>query len=409
MKRVVVTGMGVISPIGLDYAAFADSLKQGRVGIGPITKIDVAESPIKLAAQANGFDPEAAGVPKKEIRRMDTYCQFAMAAAKQAVDMSGLDTAALNPRRFGVIVGSGIGGMETFERDVVGMYEKGGFRIAPLFIPMMIGNIAAGNIAIMLGAKGICTSVVTACTTSANCIGEAYRHIKHGYSDVIVAGGAEATITRGAIAGFAALKALSPATDPARASIPFDKERNGFVMGEGAGIVVLENYGNAIARGATIYAEIVGYGTNCDAYHMTAPSPDGAGAADCMLDAMAEAGITPADVGYINAHGTSTQLNDSAETMAVKRAFGDAAGSVYISSTKSMTGHLLGAAGAIETIACIAALKGGFIPPTMGYKTPDADCDLNYSPNAATPAEFDYALTNSLGFGGHNASLCIKK
>jgi 3-oxoacyl-[acyl-carrier-protein] synthase II len=287
------------------------------------------------------------------------------------------------------------------------MYKKGGFRIAPLFIPMMIGNMGAGNIALRFGAKGICTSVVTACATSANCIGEAFRNIKHGYSDVIIAGGAEATITRAAIAGFNVLTALSRATDPKRASIPFDAERDGFVMGEGGGALILESYDHAIARGATILAEIIGYGANCDAYHMTAPSPDGSGAALCMNLAMQEAGIAPNQIDYINAHGTGTPLNDPAETNAIKLAFGENPSNAMISSTKSMTGHLLGAAGVAEAIACICAMQNNFVPPTMGYAKADAACDLNYVPNAAIDKEVNYALSNSLGFGGHNATLAL--
>ena len=408
MNRVVVTGMGVISPIGNDVTSFGESLENGTVGIAPITRVNIEDSPIKVAAEVRGYDPEK-DIPKKEIKRMDIFSQYAMSAAAQAMAQSGLDLETIDRKRMGVIIGSGIGGMETFENEIVKMYEKGGLRIAPLFIPMMIGNMASGNVAIQYGAKGICTNVVTACASSTNTIGEAFRNIKHGYADVIITGGTEASITRAAVAGFNALKALTRAEDPLRASIPFDKERGGFVIGEGAGVLVLENYDMAKARGATILAEIVGYGANCDAFHMTAPSPDGEGAADAMALAMTEAGIDPAQVDYINAHGTSTALNDAAETLAIKRAFGGHAKDLLVSSTKSMTGHLLGAAGAVEAIACIVAMEKGFVPPTMGYAVPDPECDLNYVPNQSVAAPIKYALSNSLGFGGHNASICIRK
>jgi len=406
--RVVVTGMGVISPIGNDLQSFTDGLKNGVVGIRPITKIDVPESPVKLAAEVVGYDPEL-DIPKKEVKRMDTFTQYAMSATAQAMAQSGLNLDTIDKSRLGVIIGSGIGGMETFESEVVKMYEKGGMRIAPLFIPMMIGNMAAGMVAIRYGARGICTNVVTACASSGNTIGEAFRNIRHGYSDIIIAGGSEATITRAAVAGFNALKAISQADDPLRASIPFDAERNGFIIGEGAGILVLENYDKAVARGARILAEIVGYGTNCDAYHMTAPTTDGSGASDCMKLAVEDAGIDLAKIDYISAHGTSTPLNDAAETLAIKRTFGDYACNLLVSSTKSQIGHLLGAAGAVEAIATIMAMREGFVPPTMGYKVPDPECDLNYVPNAAINKQIDYALSNNFGFGGHNATLCIKR
>ena len=409
-NRVVITGMGAITPIGNSSAEFIANLRAGKVGIERITKIDIENSPVKLAAEVKDYNPEDLGVPKKDIKRMDLFSQYAISATVEAMKMSGLDVEKSDSRRFGVIIGSGIGGMETFESEIIKMYEKGGFKIAPLFIPMLIGNMAAGNVAKLLGAKGICTSIVTACATGINCIGEAFRSIKHGYSDVIAAGGTEATITRAAIAGFSSLRALSTSTNPLCASTPFDKNRNGFVIGEGAGILILENYEKAKARKANILAEIVGYGTNCDAYHMTAPAPDGEGAARCMTDAMQEAGISPNQIDYINAHGTSTPLNDVAETLSIKTAFGEYARKLHISSSKSMTGHLLGAAGAIEAIACIGALQGGFIPPTMGYQTPDPECDLNYTPNAAVDnPDIKYTLSNSLGFGGHNATICIKK
>lgn len=406
--RVVVTGMGVISSIGNNLKNFTDSLRAGVIGIRPITKVQVTESPVKLAAEVVGYDPEI-DIPKKEVKRMDTFTQYAMSAAAQAMAQSGLDLDKIDKKRMGVIIGSGIGGMETFEEEVVKMYEKGGIRIAPLFIPMMIGNMAAGMVAIRYGARGVCTNVVTACASSGNTIGEAFRNIRHGYSDVIIAGGAEATITRAAVAGFNALKAISQSDDPLRASIPFDAERNGFIIGEGSGILILENYDKAKARGAQILAEIVGYGTNCDAYHMTAPTPDGQGASDCMTLAVEDAGIDPAKIDYINAHGTSTPLNDAAETAAIKRTFGDHAANLLVSSTKSQIGHLLGAAGAVETIATITAMREGFVPATMGLKVRDPECDLNYVPNASIDKQIDYALSNNFGFGGHNATLCIKR
>ena len=408
MNRVVVTGMGVISPIGNDLQSFSENLQKGFVGIAPITKVDVEGSPIKLAAEVRDYDPEA-DIPKKEINRLDVFSQYALSAAGQAMQQSGLDVESIDKRRMGVIIGSGIGGMETFESEIVKMYEKGGLRIAPLFIPMMIGNMASGNVAIKYGAKGICTNVVTACASSTNTIGEAFRNIKHGYADIIIAGGAEACITRASVAGFNALKALTRAEDPARASIPFDKERSGFVIGEGAGILILENYDMAVARGANILAEIVGYGSTCDAFHMTAPLSDGEGAAESMRLAVQEAGIAPTAIDYINAHGTSTALNDAAETLAIKQAFGEHAKQLMVSSTKSMIGHLLGAAGAVEAIACIAGMTKGFVPPTMGYAVADPECDLDYVPNKSADKQINYALSNSLGFGGHNATICIKK
>ena len=408
MNRVVVTGMGVVSSIGNDVQSFAKNLRDGVVGIGPITKVQVEGSPVKLAAELQDYDPEK-DIPKKEIKRMDVFSHYALSAAAQAMEQSGLDLEKINLKRLGVIIGSGIGGMETFENEIVKMYEKGGMRIAPLFIPMMIGNLAAGNVAIKYGAKGICTNVVTACASSTNTIGEAFRNIRHGYSDIIIAGGSEASITRAAVAGFNALKAVTQAEDPLRASTPFDKDRSGFVIGEGAGILILENYDVAVARGAKILAEIVGYGTNCDAHHMTAPLPDGSGAADSMMLAIEDAGINPEEVDYINAHGTSTPLNDAAETMAIKRAFGDHAYNLLVSSTKSQIGHLLGAAGAVEAIACILGMNEGFVPPTMGFKTPDPECDLNYVFNGSVNKQIKMCLSNSLGFGGHNATICIKK
>jgi len=331
-----------------------------------------------------------------------------VAAAKEAVADSGLDLEKINRDRFGVIVGSGIGALDDIEKETNTLRDKGPKRVNPLFIPMTITNMAAGNVAIQFGANGICTNVVTACATGNNCIGEAFRNIKHGYADIIISGGAEASITPLGIAGFQALTALSTSKEPLRASIPFDKERDGFVMGEGAGILILEEYEQAVARGAKIYAEIVGYGSTCDAYHITSPSPDGIGGARAMTLAMEEAGITSKDVSYINAHGTSTPTNDRTETAAIKIAMGEDAYKVPISSSKSMFGHLLGAAGAVEAVVCIKGIENDFIPATIGYQVPDEECDLDYVPNEGRKAKINYAMSNSLGFGGHNATLIFK-
>lgn len=408
MNRVVITGMGAVTPLGNSADAFWEGLKAGKNGIKAITKFDASETGISVAGELKDFDPKEF-MDRKVAKRMDEYSQFGVAAAVQAVEMSGIDTEKTNMDRFGVIVGSGIGGLNAMEQQIIKMHDKGPQRVAPLFVPMAIGNMVAGNISIAIGARGINTSIVTACASGNNSIGEAFRNIKHGYSDVIIAGGAEGTINEIGIAGFAALNALSTSSDPDRASIPFDKERHGFVMGEGAGVLMLESLDHALERGATIYGEIVGYGATGDGYHMTAPSPDGSGAGRAMKLAMEEAGITPADIGYINAHGTSTPANDSSETQAIKYAFGDAAKDVAISSTKSMTGHLLGAAGGIEAIACVKALQENFLPPTIGLQVPDEDCDLDYIPNVGKEKEIQYALNNSLGFGGHNAVTLFKK
>ena len=407
-NRVVITGMGAVTPLGNTVDEFWNGLKAGKNGIAPITKFDATETGITVAGELKDFD--ATNYMQRKIsKRMDEFSRYGVAAAVQAVEESGIDREQTDMNRFGVIVGSGIGGLNAMQEQIIKMNTKGPQRVAPFFVPMAIGNMAAGNISIAIGTKGINTSIVTACASGNNSIGEAYRNIKHGYSDVILAGGAEGTINEIGIAGFAALTALSTSTDPDRASIPFDKERTGFVMGEGAAVLMLESLDHALERGATIYAEVVGYGSTGDGYHMTAPTPDGSGAGRAMQDAMAEAGITPADVGYINAHGTSTGANDSAETMAIKYAFGDEAKNVAISSTKSMTGHLLGAAGAIEAVACVKALQDGFLPPTIGLQVPDEACDLDYIPNVGREADVKYTLNNSLGFGGHNAVTCFKK
>lgn len=409
MNRVVITGMGAVTPIGNSVDAFWESLKAGKNGVTEITRFDASETGVTLAAELKDFDATVY-MQKKETKRTDLFSQYGIAAAVQAMENSGLDTEKIDVDRFGVIVSSGIGGMNTIQEQVIKMHDRGPQRVAPFFVPMVIGNMAAGNIAIRVGAKGLCTSIVTACASGTNSIGEAFRSIKHGYSDVILAGGTEATICEIGIAGFGALTALSKSTDPERGSIPFDKERNGFVMGEGAGVLVLEELQHALDRGAKIYGEVVGYGSTCDAGHMTSPSVDGSGAGKAMIQAMKEAGIEPKDVDYINAHGTSTPANDSAETTAIKYAMGEEAHNVPISSTKSMIGHLLGAAGAVEGIACVKALENDFLPPTIGFKEADEACDLDYIPNVGRKVESaKYALSNSLGFGGHNAVVCFKK
>ena len=409
-RRVVITGMGAVTPIGNNVEQFWDGLKSGRNGIDFIKNFDTTEYKVKIAGEIkDDFDPLVA-VEKKDLKRMDKFTIFACVAADEAVKSSGIDLDKIDKDRFGVIIGSGIGGLPVIEEAAFKIAEKGPSKVGPLCIPMTIGNMASGQVAIKYGAMGTCIDVVTACATSTNCIGEAYRNIKHGYSDYILAGGAEATVSKLGIAGFTALKALSTNNDPNRSSMPFDKERNGFVMGEGSGVVFMETLESAQARGAKILAEVVGYGSTCDAFHMTSPRDDGMGAAKAMLAAMNEAGIDKNEIGYINAHGTSTHLNDVGETKAIKVAFGEEqAKKINISSTKSMTGHLLGATGAIEAIATILAMQHSLIPPTINYKVPDEECDLNYTPNVAVEREVKYALSNTLGFGGHNAVLCLKK
>jgi len=407
-RRVVITGMGAITPIGNDVDTFWNNSKSGKLGIDFIKSIDIETSEVKIAGELKGFNTETF-LGKKEVKRLDKFAQYAIVAAEEAVKNSGLNLDSIDKGRFGVFVGSGIGGFTTEENSFKSLFDKGPKRVSPLFIPMAIINLAAGNIAIRFNAKGMCTSVVTACATGTNNIGDAFRSIKHGYSDVILAGGTEAPITSMAIAGFNNMKALNSSNDPSRASIPFDKERSGFVMGEGAGILVIESLEHAEARGANILAEIVGYGSTCDAYHITSPDPEGNGARRSMEDAIREAGIDKKQVSYINAHGTSTPYNDKFETIAIKNVFGEHAYKIPISSTKSMTGHLLGAAGAVESIVCIKALQEGFVPPTIGYKVCDEELDLDYVPNVGREVKVEYALTNSLGFGGHNASLLFKK
>ena len=416
MRRVVITGMGVISPIGNDLPTFKDSLKNGRSGIVPITRFDTSDTKIKVAAQVENFDPKQYFTDKSEIRKTDLYVQYAYAAALQAMNDSGLRTtddgeelSNCDPNRLGVYVGSGIGGMTTFYDESVKLYTKGPSRVSPHFIPMMIGNIAAGTVSIKFGACGPTLPVVTACATSTNAIGEAYLAIKYDRADAIIAGGAEATLNPLAIAGFANCFALSESSDPERASIPFDKERDGFVMGEGAGILIIEELSHALKRGAKIYAEICGYGNTSDAYHVTAPHPEAIGATAAIKLAVEEAKISQNDKVYINAHGTSTQLNDKAETQAIKNVFGEKAYDIAVSSTKSMTGHMLGAAGAVEAIASTLTFTDGIVPPTIGYQIPDPDCDLDYVPNKAREFKADFALSTSLGFGGHNACIVLKR
>lgn len=408
MRRVVITGAGVISPVGNTVESFWERIVAGKHGITPISGID-NQTPVKVAAQVHDFDPTQ-WIDKKEAKRMDRYCQFALAAAMDALKDCGSDLKDLDPYRVGVIVGSGIGGMESFENSYFSYLQKGPKRVSVFFIPMMIANMAAGNISIRTGFKGVNYAPVTACATSSHAVGEAFHNIKNGYLDACITGGAEAAITPLALAGFDNMGALTETEDPDRASIPFDAERSGFVMGEGSTILVLEELEHAKARGAHIYAEIVGYGATGDAYHITSPSPSGEAAARGMQLSFEEAGLTAEDVDYINAHGTSTPLNERYETIAIKKALGeDKAARTPVSSTKSVTGHLLGAAGATEALVCALALENGIIPPTAGYKVADPECDLDCVPNEARKCDIHVALSNSLGFGGHNATLCLKK
>lgn len=406
-RRVVVTGMGAITPIGNSVDEFWSGIKEQKIGFGPITKFDTTDYKCKLAAEVKDFDGKNY-MDFKAAKRMEAFCQYAVAAAKEAMNDAAVDMEKEDPYRVGVSLGSGIGALQTVEREYKKILEKGPSKANPLMVPMMIGNMAAGNVSIQLGLKGKSLDVVTACATGTNSIGEAYRTIQYGDADIMVAGGTESSITPVGVAGFTALTALSTCEDPKRCSIPFDKDRSGFVMGEGAAIVVLEEYEHAKARGAKIYAEIVGYGCSSDAYHITSPAEDGAGAARAMTNAVADAGIRPEDVFYINAHGTSTHHNDLFETRAIKLAFGEHAKEMKINSTKSMIGHLLGAAGAIEFITCVKELQDGYLHATVGLQQPDEECDLDY---CMEPVSMDimYALSNSLGFGGHNASILVKK
>lgn len=409
MTRVVITGFGVTSPIGNDAETFLTSLKDGKNGIGPITRFDASETGITLAGEVSDFPLEKYFV-KKDTKRMDLFSLYGIYAALDAMAMAGLTKETIaDPDRFGVMVSSGIGGLPTIEEQVIKMHTKGAKRVSPMFVPMSIVNMVAGNIALRVGAKGICTSTVTACASGTHSIGEAFRNIKHGYSDVMLAGGAEASICEIGIAGFASLTALTAETDADKASVPFDRSRSGFVMGEGAGVLLLESLEHAQARGANILGEIVGYGANCDAYHMTAPTPDGSGAGKAMLLAMNEAGVAAKEVDYINAHGTSTPANDVAEAKAVAYAFGEAAQDVYVSSTKSMTGHLLGGAGGVEAVATLLALQEQFVPPTINVNEQDPEIQLNVVKNQAIEGKLTYGMSNSLGFGGHNAVILLKR
>ena len=409
MKRVVITGLGVVSPIGNDVPTFWHNLQTGVCGISAISSFDTTDMPVKIAAEIKDFCIEDFGVDKGMARRSDRYCQFALAAAAQAMEDSDL-AGKINPERLGVYVGSGIGGMQTFIKECTKLNEEGANRISPLFIPMMISNIAAGNVAIAHHAEGPCLPVVTACATSTHAIGEAYRAIKYGYADAIIAGGAEAAINALAVGGFTNCKALTKATDTKAASLPFDARRAGFVIGEGAGIVILEEYEHAKARGAKIYGELCGYGNTCDAYHYTAPKPDGSCASRAIAQAIQEANYNASDVVYVNAHGTGTPLNDKSETQALKLAFGEEnAKKLHISSSKSMTGHTLGAAGGMEVIISALSLQNNIVTPTIGLTEPDPECDLNYTPVLAKKVDLTMAISNSLGFGGHNACVAIRK
>ena len=408
-RRVVITGLGAITPIGNTVEDFWNGIKEGKCGIDKITAFDTSDFKVKLAGEVKGYVPEE-HFERREAKRLDKYSQYAIVAAREAWKDSGLDREKENMERVGVVVGSGIGGIETIEQENRKCVEKGPDRVSPMYIPMAILNMATGNVAIELGAKGESISMVTACASGTHCIGESYRMIKHGYQDVMITGGTEASITPLSIAGFMNIKALSKSEDKNRASIPFDKERNGFVMGEGAGVLILEEYEHAIKRGAKIYAEIVGYGATSDAYHITSPAPDGEGGARAMKLAMQEAQVDPKEITYINAHGTSTHLNDACETMAIKTALGDEASrKVMVSSTKGHTGHLLGAAGGVEAVVCVKAIQDGFVPATINYQVPDEECDLDIVPNEGRNVEVKYAMSNSLGFGGHNSTILLKK
>lgn len=407
-NRVVITGMGVVSPLGNDVDTFWNNIKEGVCGISLLSdEQKVEDVDIHVAGLVKDFDAMKY-MDRKEQKRLAKFSQYAVYAAKDALADAKVDMAQMDANRVGVIIGSGIGNLQGTSDETIKLKEKGGRRVSPLYIPTSIANMAAGNVAIYTGAKGICTAIVTACASGTHSIGEAYRNLKHGYSDMIIAGGAESCVTHLALASFNALTALSKSKDPLRASIPFDKERDGFILGEGAGMLVLETLEHAQRRGANIIAEVVGYGATCDAHHITSPVPDGNGAARAMSEAIREAGIAPSEVDYVNAHGTSTHLNDSSETLAIKKALGEDT-KVAVSSTKSMTGHLLGAAGGIEAIVIAKSVQDDFIPPTIGYKVPDEECDLDYVPNEGRSTKVEYAMSNSLGFGGHNGTILVKK
>ena len=407
-RRVVITGLGAITPIGNNAQEFWKGIKEGKCGIDEITAFDTTNFKVKLAAEVKNYNPENY-FDKKESKRLDKFSQYAIIASREAWKDSKLDKDVEDMEKVGITLGSGIGGVETIEKENEKCVLKGPDRVSPMYIPMAISNMAAGNVAIDIGAKGESTAIVTACATGTHCIGEAYRTIKYGYQDVMLAGGTEASITPLSIAGFCNIKALSKSEDKSRASIPFDKERNGFVMGEGAGILVLEELEHAKNRNAKIYAEIVGYGATSDSYHITSPSLDGDGAARAMLRAMECNNIKPEDITYVNAHGTSTHLNDVCETKAIKIAFGGASNKLMISSTKGNTGHLLGAAGGVEAVVCVKAIEDDFVPPTINYRVPDEECNLDIVPNKGRNVKVNYAMSNSLGFGGHNSSIIFKK
>ena len=407
-RRVVITGLGAVTPVGLTASESWQAVKDGMCGIAPITQFDPTGMKVHLAAEVKGFDP-ANCMTKPEAKHMGRFTQFAVACAKEALADAAFDPAQADLDRCGVIISSGIGGLSITESEHDRGKEKGWDRVSPFYIPMGICNMAAGQVAILSGFRGMCSCPVTACAGGTNAVGDAFHYIRDGYADAMLCGGTEASVTPLAIGGFTSMKALTQAEDPARASIPFDAERSGFVLGEGAGMLLLEELDHALARGARIYAEVVGYGATCDAYHMTAPRPDGSGGAKAMALALADGGAVPEDVDYINAHGTSTHLNDAGETAAVKTVFGSHAYKLAMSSTKSMTGHMLGAAGAVEAIFTALSLHDGFLPATIHYQTPDPECDLDVVPNEGRSVEIRYAMSNSLGFGGHNGSLLMKK
>ena len=407
-RRVVVTGMGAITPIGNNVEEFFNGLIEGKCGIDNITLFDTEKFKVKLAAEVKEYNPEE-HFDRRSAKRLDRFSQFAMIAAREAIKDSGITKENTDMERVGIVVSSGIGGLGTIEEQNINLNQKGPDRVSPMYIPMAICNMAAGNIAIDLGIRGESECIVTACASGTHSIGEALRLIRHGYQDAMLCGGCEASITPSGIAGFTTIKALNTTDDKTRASIPFDKERSGFVMGEGAGVLVLEELEHAKVRGAKIYAEVVGYGASSDAYHITSPAPEGEGGKRAMINALKDAKINPEDITYINAHGTSTPLNDKCETQAIKGAFSNCYDKLYVSSTKGHTGHLLGAAGAIEAIACVKAIEKSIIPPTIGYKVEDEDCDLNIVPNKALEHEIKYAMSNSLGFGGHNSTIILKK
>lgn len=409
MCRVVITGMGVVSPVGNDIETFWKNITSGVCGIDRIKRFDASGLKVNLDAEVKAFDPKKVYDTVQEIRKSDLYMQYAMAASKQAVEKSGILESNLDRERFGVYIGSGIGGISSTLRETRKLDEKGPEMVSPFFVPMMISNMASGSVSIRFGAKGPTLPIVTACATSTHCIGEAYRTIKHGYADAILAGGSEASINELAMAGFINCQALNLSDEPSEGSLPFDKRRGGFVMGEGAGVLMLEEYEHAKARGAEIIAEVVGYSNTSDAYHITAPDPEGDGAVRAIKSVCEEAGIEPGRDVYVNAHGTGTHLNDAMETKALKKVFGEKAYDLHVSSTKSMTGHMMGATGAVEAIASALALKDGIIPPTINYREKDDECDLDYTPNTAVKTDVKYAISSSLGFGGHNAVIALKR